>query len=916
MSKSILRIISIALVGIFTLSGMPSYAYTDNASDFTLAPPSAIQPQGDTPLRNEWIVATIGRLIYPILKLTQEGKFQNPTAILIPHIKKNVDMTEMSLRGFDIDGIEEVRESNEIKGFSLPVEKSGAPAYRLIYNLQSGQANVPMLDGTKVYIKTETLDAISLSKYELETRLTNLRKIISENPDELTEGDRQYLMEIAGYFNFYPDYLVKETGKEQLRRYAIPLSILSSAELVSLNLRQTSFFALSAIDEIGTAFFSHELSHIVGDIWSLSTILRQPFKDSVVKRDLVKFMERFHEHERVNIAWQRLLGEWPGLKALNPNIVLSLIDDLIIHIEKVMSLRTEIKEYVREHGEEISLEVAGKYLKAAERSEAESVRCIDALRGLKQDMLQSNTDTLVDINESIGLALEPYAADGKIKLELDLVEQLPKCWGNATKVVHIWTNLLRNSVYAIEEAAKEGTARKGKIVVKTQVVSEENEKYVEIVFSDNGSGIPQEMLNDGHLLQKSVTTKETGTGLGLYLIDQTIRSMGGTIDVQSEAGKGTTFTIRLPVRKDKNLEDEGLAQETVIYQTTVVSAQDMEIVNQTLMKIDQRLGTLIHIVHNTKHAESPIQVSVSMNGELIEVAFYDQGFGFAMPIEKAFEQDVGDGRGAGQGLYFVKQHFIEHLGGSIEVTSNGVRQEISRAPSGEALFSSQQLDSSWPKGVKIIARIPILNKPKEVIAASAAISPDFERIHTANLQDTLTYIQAQPQSQPLIVALGTSWIKGYEKGKYLQYDALNPLIGNIRSYCESKGIPFIVDDDDKLPTRIAAERTKEGGLNARVLVLAGEDAVKSDDFATLRNDEKGAFVVGINNQELTTDSYIRLMEMLTLALKLSVGLEITRDSTSIKITRDDKLHIYIFIPHAEPMDYEQLKTIYEVQKFA
>ena len=99
-------------------------------------------------------------------------------------------------------------------------------------------------------------------------------------------------------------------------------------------------------------------------------------------------------------------------------------------------------------------------------------------------------------------------------------------------------------------------------------------------------------------------------------------------------------------------------------------------------------------------------------------------------------------------------------------------------------------------------------------------------------------------------------------------------------------------------------------------MLAGRDAVISEECATLRNDEEKAFVVGVDSQELTTDSYIRLMEMLTLALKLSAGLEISLDNAHITITKDNERHRYIFLPHAEPMDYEQLKMIYEVQKFA
>ena len=195
------------------------------------------------------------------------------------------------------------------------------------------------------------------------------------------------------------------------------------------------------------------------------------------------------------------------------------------------------------------------------------------------------------------------------------------------------------------------------------------------------------------------------------------------------------------------------------------------------------------------------------------------------------------------------------------------------------------------------------------------VNPESERIHATNFQDMLTYIQVQPQAQPLIIALGTGWIKGYEKGRYLQYDALNPLIGSLRAYCESKGIPFIVDDDDKLPARINAERDREGKAGAKVIVLAGKDAAASDEFTALRNDEKNSFVVGVDNNELTTDSYIRLMEMLTIALKLSAGLEVSQDATPIKIMKDDKLHIYILIPPARPMDYEQQKAVYEVQKF-
>jgi hypothetical protein len=206
------------------------------------------------------------------------------------------------------------------------------------------------------------------------------------------------------------------------------------------------------------------------------------------------------------------------------------------------------------------------------------------------------------------------------------------------------------------------------------------------------------------------------------------------------------------------------------------------------------------------------------------------------------------------------------------------------------------------------------------VAQVTPASPESEFIHSINFRDIISYIQAQPQSQPLIIALGTNWIKGYDKKERdLQYNALNPLISSMRAYCESRGIPFIADEDDKLLSRINEindERIKDGHPGAKVIVLAGEDTVKSDEFAPLRDDKN--VVVGISKQEPATDEYIYIqpMEMLTLALKLSVGIETIPGNTPIKIVKDDKLHIYIFIPPAQPMDYEELKAIYRVQEFA
>jgi len=81
----------------------------------------------------------------------------------------------------------------------------------------------------------------------------------------------------------------------------------------------------------------------------------------------------------------------------------------------------------------------------------------------------------------------------------------------------------------------------GQIVISTRADAEH--AYIEI--SDTGKGIPEENL--ARVFEPFFTTKKRGTGLGLSIVRQIIDLHGGTIDVQSTVGKGTTFKIELPL---------------------------------------------------------------------------------------------------------------------------------------------------------------------------------------------------------------------------------------------------------------------------------------------------------------------------------------------------------------------------------
>ena len=104
-------------------------------------------------------------------------------------------------------------------------------------------------------------------------------------------------------------------------------------------------------------------------------------------------------------------------------------------------------------------------------------------------------------------------------------------------------NLLSNAIDAIKSVKIENYA--GVITIETEVSS----TNAVIKISDNGSGIPSNIISK--IFDPFYTTKDVGegTGLGLSIVYGIIKSHNGKIEVQSEENKNTTFTIILPIQQ-------------------------------------------------------------------------------------------------------------------------------------------------------------------------------------------------------------------------------------------------------------------------------------------------------------------------------------------------------------------------------
>src|SRR6266571_2361842 len=126
---------------------------------------------------------------------------------------------------------------------------------------------------------------------------------------------------------------------------------------------------------------------------------------------------------------------------------------------------------------------------------------------------------------------------------------------NGTRLGQVFLNVLINAAQAIPE----GGATQHRIVAATRVV----EGQVEVRIEDSGVGIrPQDLERVFHPFY---TTKPvgTGTGLGLFICDGIVRSMGGSIAIDSTPGKGTRVRIRLPVHEPRPGEPQPLPAAAV-----------------------------------------------------------------------------------------------------------------------------------------------------------------------------------------------------------------------------------------------------------------------------------------------------------------------------------------------------------------
>ncbi len=139
----------------------------------------------------------------------------------------------------------------------------------------------------------------------------------------------------------------------------------------------------------------------------------------------------------------------------------------------------------------------------------------------------------VSVSRLVDQSLQRLSIPASLQVVLELPLDLPSVYVDSQHIIQVLSNLALNACQAMAEG--------GRLTISAQV----RENMVAIAITDSGAGISAENMT--RLFEPFFTTRESGVGLGLVICQRLVQANGSRIEVQSEPGKGSCFSVYVPI---------------------------------------------------------------------------------------------------------------------------------------------------------------------------------------------------------------------------------------------------------------------------------------------------------------------------------------------------------------------------------
>ena len=234
-------------------------------------------------------------------------------------------------------------------------------------------------------------------------------------------------------------------------------------------------------------------------------------------RDLKEAREQLVRRERL-----AMLGQLAGSVSHELRNPLGIISNAIYYLKMV---HTDADDTTREYMDIIAAEVNN-----SEKIISDLLEFSHIGQGDKEEM---------PLTELVTRALERQTTPYNITVVTEISPDLQAPYVDAQQIVQVLINLISNACHAMPDG--------GRLTIEARG----NHHGVRLSLSDTGSGIPPEDMDK--IFEPLVTTRTRGIGLGLAVSRNLIENNGGTIAVTSEIGRGSVFTITLPVKAEEGV---------------------------------------------------------------------------------------------------------------------------------------------------------------------------------------------------------------------------------------------------------------------------------------------------------------------------------------------------------------------------
>lgn len=232
---------------------------------------------------------------------------------------------------------------------------------------------------------------------------------------------------------------------------------------------------------------------------------------------------------------QELLMKAHKLKAVG-TLTAGVAHELNNPINNIILTASMLQEDFQELSDEECLELVNDLVGESERAQKIVRNLLDFARESEMELASHSVQGIVE--ETLRLASNQINL-AKVKVEGEVEENLPNVYGDQRQLEQVFLNLVLNALDAMHGG---GTLR-------IKIANTKDRDCVAVTFEDTGVGIPKQHLRE--IFDPFFTSKKAskGTGLGLSVSLGIVQRHGGDIRVESEVGKGTVFTVLLPVAK-------------------------------------------------------------------------------------------------------------------------------------------------------------------------------------------------------------------------------------------------------------------------------------------------------------------------------------------------------------------------------